>query len=250
MKSKLILGFAIMISSATFTQTPEVEYGSKSQNSSNSNLFRKSRFDFIVNKKITQNTRIIKFSPLQLFRGEIAWAYEEAIQERMSFEISVGPTLSNVNAFEPTHEFPFDPNVNQSPNVSGQSKVGFMGSASIKYYPIDNQTALHGFYVEQEFKYRVYNDLLVDQQDILEDRKGSINQARFSTIFGSQRWLSDNLSIDFFGGVGLNFSTSRTSFVLYSVDQQTFEESYEWEESVAKGVNYYITAGVKVGIGW
>jgi hypothetical protein len=189
---------------------------------------------------------VIKFSPVQMLRGEINLGFEKTIDEMSSFEIELGPTISEIgfSVNENHYNDPF--------GGSGGARItgtGFFGSVAYRFYPMDGMKVLNGFYISPVFKYRLYNFGLTDYSGILSDSKGSEGQAMFTMNVGVQRWYSDHFSMDFFAGLGLCQEVHKTARAQYEYNGSTGEYDYSWDRYSYHGVRFTATMGVKIGIG-
>jgi hypothetical protein len=197
-------------------------------------------------QKLVDNDHVLKFSPLQMVMGEINLGFEKKMNEMSSLEFELGPTLSEVGFTVNEYHY-YDPW--GYPSQSRNTGVGFFGSVGYRFYPMDNTMVLNRFYVSPVFKYRLYNFQLRDFSGILDDQKGSENQAMFTFNFGYQKWLSDHFSLDMFAGFGLAFEGHDTYYLNSVYDGNTGTYIYNWEENNFNGVRFAFTMGVKVGIG-
>ena len=195
-------------------------------------------------RKLVDNTSVIKFSPLQMIVGELNFGYERVIDDISSVEFEFGPTISNVGlAVEDNHFY-------SSWGYTGQtSRIGFFGSAAYRFYPLDNGKVLNGFYVSPVFKYRLMNFGMRDYSGNLEDTKGNESHAYFTMNFGMQRWLSQHFSIDYFAGIGLGYEAKNSFQTVSEYNGVTGEYSYFWNKNAYDGVRFLFTIGLKVGIG-
>lgn len=201
--------------------------------------------DLKSDRKLVTNTSVLKFSPLQMVVGEINFGYERKIDEMSSVEFEFGPTLSNVGLRVQDNHFtdPFGTSTQET------SKIGFFGSVGYRFYPLDNSKVFNGFYVSPVFKYRLINFGVQDFSENLKDTKGNENHAYFTFNFGFQRWLSDNFSLDFFGGIGLGYEAISTYNVAVGYDGNSQLYTYYWDKNVYSGVRFLVTGGIKIGIG-
>lgn len=215
------------------------------------NYRMKKRRSSIWDKTVeTTNESVIKFNTLQLMRGEIAFAFESAINERTSFEIELGPTLSQLKAVSSGHTYPYVDQYNPiQPNVSAQSMVGVHVSGAVRYYPMDEDRVTQGFYISPVFKYRLYNQMYHDESGLLTDQQGSKGQARFSFVFGKQLWFSQRFSMDMYIGTGINHQVESESLVFANFDNNG-NVTYNWKNSTIRENLWFITGGIRVGIGW
>lgn len=196
--------------------------------------------------KIVDNNYVMKFSPIQMLRGEINLGFEKTIDEMSSFEIELGPTISEVGFMvnENHYNDPFG-----GTGTQRETGMGFFGSVGYRFYPMDGLKVLNGFYVSPVLKYRLYNFGLTDYSQILGDTKGSEGQAMFTFNVGVQRWYSDHFSMDFFVGLGLCQEVHKTAQVQYLYNGSTGEYDYSWNRYSYDGVRFSGTMGVKIGIG-
>ena len=195
------------------------------------------------------NETALKFNPLQLFRGEIGFTMEQALKDRTSLSLSFGPTISNLNPIPSGHVFPTG-GISVQPQLYTESALGMMSALSFRYYPMENDAALNGFFIEPAFKYRKYNENLTDQQEILSDRKGYTSQYRFAFNMGAQRWYSNSFSLEFFLGAGIGYEKDQTSAVFGEYDFETGQVNYFWVDSQTKNATWFISGGINIGIGW
>ena len=199
-------------------------------------------------RKLVDNTSVIKFSPLQMIAGEINFGYEHKVDEMSSVEFEFGPTLSNIGMSVSGNHYYYDPFGSYSYAVQ-TSKPGFFLSAGYRFYPMDNGRVLNGFYISPVFKYRLMNNGYSDYSGNLPDSKGSENDFNFSFNFGYQAWLSNHFSMDFFGGIGLAYESYITRNINSVYNSTTGLYDYSWNRNTYDGVRFLITGGVKVGIG-
>lgn len=196
--------------------------------------------------KIVDNNYVMKFSPIQMIRGEINLGFEKVIDQMSSFEIELGPTVSEVGLTvnENHYNDPWN-----SQGAGRETAMGFFGSFAYRFYPMDGMKVLNGLYVSPVIKYRLYNFGLSDYSDILGDTKGSEGQAMFTFNVGVQRWYSDHFSMDFFAGLGLCHEVHKTAQVQYLYNGTTGEYDYSWDRYSYAGVRLTATMGIKIGIG-
>lgn len=193
--------------------------------------------------RLNENTRIVKFSPLQMIVGEINLSYEFQTSKKGSVEFGAGPTISNIGFGGQSHII--DPWGGQTET----SAFGFFASAAYKYYPLDATEALNRFYVSPELKYRLYNFGLNDLSQNLEPTSGDETQVNFLFNFGYQAWVSKSFSLDFFVGMGLGMEMVNSAFADAVYDPATNGYEYKWTESSSSEARYVFTMGMKVGIG-
>lgn len=196
-------------------------------------------------RTLVDNTSVLKFSPLQMIAGEINFGYERKINDLSSFEIELGPTLSNIGLSVNENHY-YDP----WGNYSGEtSKIGVFTSVAFRFYPMNNGKVLNGFYVSPVFKYRRMNFGVHDYSENLSDTQGGENHMYFTFNFGFQSWLSERFSLDYFAGIGLGYETHQRFQVASNYDGNTGLYNYYWDRNSFSGVRYLLTAGIKVGIG-
>lgn len=236
---KLLLGlsFSWIILNA-FGQEEKIIIIDKGAGSVKSTRYKKER-------KLVDNISVMKFSPLQMMVGEINFGYERKINELTSFEVCLGPTLSEIGLTVSGNHYS-DPWGNYS---SEYSKMGFFTSVGFRFYPMDNGKVLNGFYVSPVFKYRLKNFGTHDYSEALKDISGSESHANFTFEFGDQIWLSEHFSLDFYAGLGLGYESHKHYFVASAYNPDTQLYDYFWDENFYSGVRYLFTAGIKVGIG-
>jgi hypothetical protein len=200
------------------------------------------------NRALIENTSVLKFSPLQLSVGEINFGWERKIDNIKSIELEFGPTLSKIGFTVNNNNNLYSYDSIPSPKES--SKLGFFGSVGMRFYPLEKGLVLNNFYVSPVLKYRVKNICYSDASSILPDRTGSEIDFNFSFNFGYQKWLTQNFSLDFFGGMGLAQESYRKFKTEYTgqPDPNT-GYYYNWKLNSYSGVRFLLTAGIKVGIG-
>jgi hypothetical protein len=196
--------------------------------------------------KIVDNSYVIKFSPVQMLRGEINLGLEKTINEMSSVEIELGPTISEIGFSVNENHFndPFG-----GPGAARITGTGFFGSVAYRFYPMDGMKVLNGFYISPIFKYRLYNFGLSDFSGVLAETKGREGQTMFTMNVGVQRWYSDHFSMDFFAGLGLCQEVHKTARAKYEYNGSTGEYDYSWDRYSYHGVRFTATMGVKIGIG-
>jgi hypothetical protein len=195
------------------------------------------------------NETSLKFNPLQIFMGEIGIIGEQALTDRCSGVFSIGPTISSLSPVSQGHYFPQSTSFNQ-PVMSTQSKAGIMVGTAFRYYPMDNDRVMNGFYIEPAFKIRTFNEGLIDREGILDPTEGGSAEYRFAFNLGSQRWYSNRFSIGYYMGVGIVSEKESTSRVFAEYDQNSGNVQYSWQESTIKDSRWFLSGGITVGIGW
>ena len=193
--------------------------------------------------RLNDNTSVIKFTPTQMLVGEINFSFEKQLSKQTSFEIGLGPTISNIAIGDVGNHF-FDPFGNYSYQTSA---MGFFAEAGYRFYPLDETEALNRFYLGPVLKFRMMNYGIVDASEQLSPTKGSNMQMNFSFNLGYQLWLSKSFSMDFFGGLGIGYQ----QITNYYPEQVFIDPNWtsEWRDNSSSGARYVFNFGVKVGIG-
>lgn len=199
-------------------------------------------------RDVVDNSYVVKFSVLQMFANELNFSLERKIDDKSSYEISLGPTISNINfSVQPNHYTYYDPTYGNPTNET--SDLGLFMSAGYRFYPMNDSKVLNRFYVSPVLKYRRMNFGVEDFSENLEPTKGSEDHLYFTFNFGYQSWLSERFCIDYFAGLGLGYE----SHVRYSVgttyNPDTYLYDYYWDKNAYSGARYLFTLGLKVGIG-
>ncbi len=249
--SKSILLPALLLGTfSSLAQTPVVIDGRSSNNRGwlGGGMIR----DFLSNNVDNPlNEHVLKFNPLQVFRGELGLTLENTLSERTTYSLMLGPTISNLSPVSSGHSFPAsEVGFQVSPQYSVSSKVGIMIGSSFRFYPMNDDAATNGFFVEPSFKYRRFNENIFDRNEILEDQNGHTNQFRFAFNVGSQRWYSNQFSLEYYIGAGINYQTESTYRVFSEFDFNTGEVSHSWVGSNINDALWYISGGINIGIGW
>lgn len=193
------------------------------------------------------NETVIQFNPLQILRGEIGFTGEQVIAPRMSAVLSLGTTLSNLSPVSSGHYFPTG---SGGPQTDAETKFGSMIGAGVRYYPLTDHAATNGFYLEPSFKVRNYRELLVDREQLLPSTMAKQGQYRFAFNMGMQRWYSNNFSLGYYAGVGINYQVDNTSRVLAEYNLSTGSTEYYWQPSQTRDALWYFSGGIVLGIGF
>lgn len=192
-------------------------------------------------RRLVDLDNVFKFDPFRMMIGEINFSYERVIDQQSSFEIELGPTISNLGS----NRFGFDPVFGQ---YSVTSAVGVFSSVAFRFYPLDGRPALNQFYVSPKFKYRRYNEWTVPgPTSLLDDKKGFSNESIFTFNFGYQQWLASRFSLDYYFGVGI---ASRNA-TRYQVSSEYIDPNWveTWKSNASRDSRFIATIGIKVGIG-
>lgn len=194
-------------------------------------------------KNTTESTSVVKFTPTKIFRGGIIFGYEHGVGDRSSLEISAGPTVSNVSPFGSQGHGLFD--LQDGLSNSTGSSVGFHVAAGFRYYPVEEKWVMNGFYVSPEISFTQYNYLFKSQFDPSIEETGNKQETAFGFLFGSQQWLSKSFGIDMYCGMGLKSVSTKT----YFSDYDYVTETPTWITRSDSRASWYLTMGVKIGIG-
>lgn len=204
-------------------------------------------------KRLVNHTEVFKFDPLRMAIGEINFAYEGRINDQTSFEVELGPTVSNLgrNRF-----VVYDGN---SSAFGRQPGMGVFASAAYRFYPLDDRPVFNQLYVSPKFKYRRYNEIIDASVysgngtppvgNVLEDKRGYTNEAIFTFNFGYQQWLANRFSFDYYFGVGIGSYYSATFRPMSVYDGGTGAWLNTWEKIETRNARFVATIGLKVGIG-
>lgn len=191
------------------------------------------------------NTWAVKFCPTQMFAGEINFGVELKVQERMSLEFEIGPTVSNIGR----NNFHFFPN---NTEANENSAIGFLFSTALRYYPMEDHKVFNKFYISPKFRFRNYNTVYSYDYisfNKLEDQRGTNNQFGFIFNLGVQDWLSPTFAVDYFIGFGLGYQNNNYYRVDQTYDQNTGQTINVWRSENENFTNYIVQLGIKLGIG-
>lgn len=193
----------------------------------------------------------LKFSPLHLAAGDIGFYFEHRLGQRTSIEIGGGPTISKIglNNFNPVVYYPNDILIDYiyQPYNQTVSKVGFLSSLELRYYPLEGAGALNQFYMGPSIKYKLYNYGIRSYTNEWGDTWGQ--DMRFNAYFnwGLQIWPSNKFLLDIFFGAGIGYR-----YQIYGVQQAFFEEGeyfYYWRREEQGEFKFLLNTGVKIGFG-
>ena len=191
-------------------------------------------------QKINDLKTIVKYDPLRLLTGEIAFSVERKTGLNTSFEIELGPTISEVRPFNVDHL--------GSTQSSTKSSLGGFASIGYRFYPA--RGAFRGIYISPKIKYKLMTTIYEAPYGETSDFLGDKSQGTFMFNFGIQTWATSNFSFDFYTGLGLGFANKVTAYQTSVYDNQTNTNTYSW---VRKSDNYstlVFNLGVKIGIGF
>ncbi len=187
----------------------------------------------------------VKLSPTQLLFGEFHLAFEHKIAPHSSFEISAGPTISEIGGtFIITDDDPFG-----SGSMGRLSDIGYFFGVAYRFYPMNFAEAPRGLYISPEFKYRVYSTKYKDLNAYTTDVKvGSTVQAMFRFNIGYQFWPGKKFALDVFTGIGIGTveQTKYSTSINYNTDG-SFSATLVPTKNNRASAN--ATLGLKIGIG-
>ena len=192
--------------------------------------------------RLNENTSVVKFSPTQMFVGEINFSYERQTSKYSSFEVSLGPTISNI-ALGNVQSHIIDP----WGYSYRTSRMGAFGEVAYRYYPLDQTEALQAFYISPLLKVKMMNFGIVDGTGLLPDTKGSDLRASFALNVGYQWWMSKSFCMDFYAGMGIGYQQLKDSYVSTEFIDPNWVSV--WKPSNSTGARYVFNFGFKVGIG-
>ncbi|MCH2224011.1 MAG: DUF3575 domain-containing protein [Crocinitomicaceae bacterium] len=192
--------------------------------------------------KTNSSTSAIKFSPLQMLAGEINFGYERMINQKSSFEIELGPTISEIGFGSVDNHY-----FNTTPYAQYDGKLGFFGSVAYRYYPLDETEALNRFYISPVLKYKIMNRVANDPSGNLSNQNASETNFNFTFNMGYQLWVSKSFAFDFFAGLGIGMQDVKR----YQIGSEFngTDYNYFWQEDFSNGSRYVATVGIKVSIG-
>ena len=191
----------------------------------------------------TEAETIVKFTPTKIFGGMIEFGVEKAIGDRTSIEVNLGPTISNISPFGNGHGIVGD--INGLYNTTG-SQMGFHVNAGIRFYPIEDKYVMNGFYVSPIIDFRHFNYQFQDYNNPSAPTfNGFRQEMSFGFLFGAQSWVSKYFGLDTYLGMGIKSVDLKQGFNQY--DPWTGQG--KWVEQRSTDARWFVTAGVKIGIG-
>lgn len=188
-----------------------------------------------------ENYNAFKFDPLRMTIGEINFSWEKRIDEKVSVEFELGPTISNLGG----NRFFYD-SYNQ---YQINSRMGGLISAAVRYYPLEGSWAMNKLYISPKLKYRRYNSEFTSLDIPLPNQSAFSNETMFTFNIGYQQWLSDNFAFDYYIGMGIGGfrSTNYSVNSIYNGNTQTYD--YSWSKYTNDFTRVIGVIGVKVTIG-
>lgn len=189
------------------------------------------------------NYNAFKFDPFRMIIGEINFSWEHRLNDRLTTELELGPTISNLN----NNRF-YVPATNSDPSSYKQnSQMGILFSAALRYYPLEGAKAMNKLYVSPRIKYRRYNSTY--SSALAPTQTAGSNEFIFSFNLGYQQWLSHNFAFDYYIGMGIGSFNGSRYYLAQSYDGNTNAWSYNWSKETAQYAHFVSVIGVKVSIG-
>ncbi len=192
----------------------------------------------------TEATTVLKFAPTRVFRGIVEFGVERMLGHRVSVDLGIGPTISNVSPFNNGHGI-FD-GMNGYYNTTG-SQIGFHTTLGLRYYPMEDRSVMNGFYVSPTLGFRQFNYEYADfYNSNANTADGFRRETSFGFNFGSQNWLSKYFGLDMFLGMGIKGLDIKSFYNVY--DQ--WGNPGAWQENREQSARWFLTAGVRVCLGF
>lgn len=185
---------------------------------------------------------VFKFDPLRMLSGEINFAYERRVGDKSSFEVELGPTVSELGGFQygASHSY----------GGYSNSRMGMFGSLAFRYYPLDDRLAFNGLYVSPKYSFKHYNVNYSIPDDPTTPSVDGYNKAsQFTFNVGIQTWVAKNFSIDYYAGIGIGNYQSLFVNYLSVYDPNTQQYVMTANEETTNDFRYVFTLGIKLGIG-
>jgi hypothetical protein len=190
------------------------------------------------------NYNAFKFDPLRMAIGELNFSWEHRLDDHVTFEVELGPTISNLGSNR-GYFTEGDPNG----TYLVHSQMGALASAAVRYYPLEDSKAMNKLYVSPRIKFRNYNTSYSSTVAGLSDQNASSNEFIFSFNVGFQQWMSHNFAFDYYIGAGIGSFRGNQYFVAETYDSNTNMWTYEWKEQTARYARFVGVIGVKVTVG-
>jgi len=182
----------------------------------------------------------LKFAPMQVFAGELHFAYERRILTQISIEVCGGPTFWRRNSYELPR---FDNFIMPNDPVQTENQNGWFLSVAPRFYLISVVgTAPKGLYLSPEFKLR--NSNTVYKTETLGSQVSRLNEFTTKFISGYQFVFGRHFAMDlFFGlGFGTDFETD------YHIDAYTTSPvTYGWRKVSDTNFRLVGAFGAKLG---
>jgi hypothetical protein len=179
---------------------------------------------------------IVKINPLLIFNGDIPFYVERRIRDKISIEGSIGFTYTDYIA----QYLLIDENDIYEDRFG---KLGYSFAGALKFYPSNYTRALDEFYCGPEIRYRRYNTEVADinsssgiparlpEYRILTD---------FKMTFGYISYITDNVILDFYGGIGIRHRDIYQAELDYymSTQQLNFVHTDDFVPTLSAGVKF------------
>lgn len=185
------------------------------------------------------NKNAIKFDPIRMLVGEIAFSYERRLTPNISAEVAAGPTISNVNhviyGFGTQH-----PNDDLEETRWG----GFFNVAG-RYYLLQS-AAMRKCYIAPKFRWSRFNTFSTDNSELITR---ATYQNTFSSLLlglGWQAWYSQQFALDYYIGAGYSWNTYNTSYDFSKYSGEQVGGYYLTE----KQTTFVYEVGIKCTIGF
>jgi hypothetical protein len=164
------------------------------------------------NKTTKERTifNLIKINPLLIFNGDIPIYFERRLGDKYSVEAGLGITHTDYiyEAFHIDDYYYYDEDFERN------AKIGYSVSGSFKYYPSNYTKALDEFYFGPEIRHRRYNTEVTDCGT--SSLTGYLPEFRvltdFKFVVGYIFYISDNVVVDLYGGIGMRKRNSSRAF--------------------------------------
>lgn len=188
-----------------------------------------------------ENYNAFKFDPLRMTIGEINFSWEKRIDDKVSVEFELGPTISNLGG----NRFYYD-SYNQ---YQVNSRMGGLISAAVRYYPLEGLWAMNKLYISPKIKYRRYNSDYTSLEIPLPNQSAYSNETMFTFNVGYQQWLSNNFAFDYYVGLGIGGykSTNYSMNSVYNGNTQAYD--YSWKKNTENYAKLIGVIGMKITIG-
>lgn len=190
------------------------------------------------------NYNAFKFDPFRMAIGELNFSWEHRIDDHATFEIELGPTISNLNG---NRNYVSDDV--SSGSYRTNSGMGVLVSAAVRYYPLEDFKAMNKLYISPRVKYRRYNESYSSSLGGVSDQTGGSNEFIFSFNIGYQYWFSHNFAFDYYIGMGIGNFKGNQYYLSETYDGNTNAWSYVWKEEKAQYARVLGVIGMKVTIG-
>ncbi len=191
---------------------------------------------------------VIKYAPLQIFFGEVPFSFEHAFNDKMSYEVTLGPSFSNFGLSADR----FGIKESKFIRANDVTKVGVVASAAFRFYPLANGNAPKGFFISPELKYRLFR---LEYQDFDNGQfymgTHTRNMNHFIVRFnvGYQFLMRNSFAMELFAGFGINSRNGQFPANVNSYDPSTQGNITTLTEKKYSEVIAHFTFGFRVGLG-